>query len=207
MNSSTEMEMEKESDPLEAALQDFRSEVNKACKALKRSSFQQEPAYVAALMGKLAGMVIKAGTITLQTTVVNDRGPKAAEKQFGADFALILEHEQGGVSKAILGQAKGEAIEDLSAAKQKQFFNQCEKIQRYTNHLIGFEVPTSGNFIPMVRKVNIGPPLSLKDPQRLDDYLVNQFIACHHGDTRSKFVEAVADSDLVQLHILIKNNV
>ena len=58
----------------------------------------------------------------------------------------------------------------------------------------------------MVREVDIGPPLSLKKAQRLDDYLIDRFIACHHGDARARFVEAVKDSDLLQLRILITNN-
>ena len=163
MSFDTEMEP----DPIVAALQYFRIEINRACNELMRSSFQQEHAYVSALMGKLTGKVIQVGTTRLQTTIVNDRGPGAAEKEFGADFALILENMLGGVSKAIMGQAKGGEIDDLSASEKKKFIDQCEKIHKYTNHFIGFEAPASGNPTPMVREVDIGPPLSLKKAQRL----------------------------------------
>lgn len=197
-------EMQREPDPMVAALQHFRFQVNAACSAINRSSFQQEPAYVAALMGRLTGMDIQVGAIRLQTTVVNDRGPGAAEKEFGPDFALILENKRSGVSKAILGQAKGGAIEDLSIADQTKFFNQCTRIAKYTDHFIGFEAPTIVNSPPMVREVNIGPPLSLKKAERLDDYLIGRFIACHHGDRRPQFAEAVKDSALLQLRVLIR---
>ncbi|WP_312525334.1 hypothetical protein [Comamonas sp.] len=78
MSSSTKM-LKKE-DQEKAFLIMLRSEINKRCQELDRESFQQEPAYVGALVGKLAGMNFQNGAIRLQTTMVNDRGPRSAEK-------------------------------------------------------------------------------------------------------------------------------
>jgi hypothetical protein len=100
-----ELEYENCSNPMEELLNKFRLELNNCCKLINRSSFQQEPNYVAALMGKLTGISISGNGHFIRTTIVNDRGPKSAEKEFGADFAIILE-SPGGLKKSNLRASK-----------------------------------------------------------------------------------------------------
>ncbi|WP_349606980.1 hypothetical protein [Cupriavidus sp. DF5525] len=180
----------------------FRLQVELACRQLSRLAFQQEPAYVAALMGKLAGMQIQIGSSWLRTSVVNDRGPSSAESEFGADFAIVLESTSG-VSKAVLGQAKGSGIDSLPQNQQDNFLRQCGLMAQKTKHFIGLEAPTGTNTMPIVRKGIWGPPLSIESGRRLDDYLADIFIACQHGDRRNGFVQAVKTSDLRQLRVLV----
>ncbi|AXF20257.1 hypothetical protein CUJ89_06920 [Burkholderia pyrrocinia] len=193
--------MEMEKDPMERILQKFRMQIRLACRQLKRSSFQQEPAYVAALMGKLAGMAIHEDSSWLTTSVVNDRGPGSAESKYGADFAIILE-DASGFGKAILGQAKGMSIASLSPSSKSDFDKQCRRMAKKTRHFVGLEAPVLPDTMPIVLKGNWGPPVSVQAPQPLDDYLVEVFIACRHGDTRRDFVSAVKKSDLLQLRLL-----
>lgn len=187
---------------MEKIIEKFRGDIRMACSQLSRLSFQQEPAYVAALMGKLAGMDVSLGHSRLQTSVVNDRGAGSAESEFGADFAIILESDRG-VSKAILGQAKGVNIDKLPPLKKEDFFKQCEKMAKKTKHFIGLEVPMKSGALPTVRQGVWGPPVSILKQLALDDYLVDVFIACQHGDIRSNFVSAVKHSDLLQLRIMM----
>lgn len=196
-----EFEFETSHNPMEDLLKKFRQELNKCCKQIKRSSFQQEPNYVAALMGKLAGIMVSENGLSIETTIVNDRGPKSAEKEFGADFAIILVSSDG-FKKAILGQAKGSNIDDLSAAKKREFNKQCEKILKYSSKFIGLAAPTNNEPIPQIW-LGSGPPALLGRKMSLVDYIVEEFVSCRHGDRRLGFPDAVKDSDLLQLRVLI----
>lgn len=196
------MQIEMQRDPHEEIRSQFRRQVEFACRQLLRSAYQQEPAYVAALMGKLAGMHIQSGSSWLTTTVVNDRGPHSAESEFGADFAIVFESTSG-VSKAVLGQAKGASIDLLSPTERNKLFEQCRLIARKTTHFLGLEAPTGGSTMPIVRRGLAGPPVTIESAgRRLDDYLADVFIACLHGDRRNRFVQAVKTSDLLQLRVL-----
>ncbi|TOL41911.1 hypothetical protein CGH98_23975, partial [Vibrio parahaemolyticus] len=56
--------------------------------------YQQEPAYVDALIGRLDGTLYLGddqGFIRFKPTVVTDRGPASAESLYGADFAIVFE--------------------------------------------------------------------------------------------------------------------
>ena len=194
--------MEMELDDEGEVMRQFRLQIQLACRQLRRSSFQQEPNYVAALMGKLCGMELRSGISWLSTSVVNDRGPASAESKFGADFAVILESTLG-VKKAVLGQAKGGDIDELPPVKKADFFAQCTKIAARTKHFVGLEAPIEPNTMPTVRRGVWGPPVSVLASTRLDDYLVDTFVACQHGDRRIDFVEAVKKSDLLQLRIMV----
>jgi hypothetical protein len=196
------MQTEMQRDPNEELRRHFRLQVESACRQLPRASFRQEPAYVAALMGKLTGMQIHAGTSWLKTMVVNDRGAHSAESEFGADFAFIFESTSG-ISKAVLGQAKGADIDTLRPAEQQNFLRQCRLIATRTNHFVGLEAPTGRNTMPVIRQGIPGPPVSIQAGRRLDDYLAHIFIACQHGDRRNNFVQAVMSSDLLQLRVIV----
>ncbi|WP_156125874.1 hypothetical protein [Paraburkholderia kururiensis] len=195
------MQTEMQHDPQEEVRTRFRLQIDSACRQLRRSAFQQEPAYVAALMGKLAGMQIQSGCSWLTTTVANDRGRHSSESEFGADFAVIFESASG-VSKAVLGQAKGSPIDSLPVSEKNRFLSQCERIASRTRHFVALEVPTGADTMPIIRKGVSGPPVSIEPGRRLDDYLADVFVACLHGDRRGGFVEAVKTSDLLQLRVM-----
>lgn len=197
-----ELEIEKNADPMAELLKKFRSELNKCINQLRRSSFQQEPNYVAALMGKLAGISVSENGLFIQTTIVNDRGPHSAEKEFGADFAIILE-SPAGLKKAILGQAKGGDIDKLGPKKRKEFFEQCDKILKHSNAFIGLAAPTDQNPIPEIW-LGSGPPAAVGRKMNLSDYLVSEFVSCRHGDKRMEFAKAVKVSDLLQLRVVAR---
>lgn len=88
-----------------------------AVEGVSPSRFEQEPAYTAALLGRLTGSVYHGpdGFVLFETTNVNSIGPGAAERWSGADFAITARIRQGSlaIDKAILAQAKRGALEDL----------------------------------------------------------------------------------------------
>lgn len=197
-----EFEFEKEPKTMDRVLDKFRVELENCCRVIKRSSFQQEPNYVAALMGKIAGISISENGHSIQTTIVNDRGPKSAEKEFGADFAIILESPMG-LKKAILGQAKASNIAKLSSSKKKAFNEQCEKILKHSLTFIGLAASTDNDPIPKIW-LGSGPPTAVGKEMNLTDYLIDEFLSCHHGDKRTKFATAVSTSDLLQLRVITR---
>ena len=179
----------------------FRKELKRCCTQIKRSSFQQEPNYVAALMGKLSGLSISENGFSIQTTIVNDRGPKSAEKEFGADFAIVL-ISPSGFKKAILGQAKGSNIAKMSVSSRQKFDTQCNRILKHSRQFLALAAPTDTDPIPQVW-LGSGPPATTGTQMSLVDYLVDEFLSCQHGDKRAQFAQAVTDSKLLQLRMLV----
>ncbi|WP_312525331.1 hypothetical protein [Comamonas sp.] len=75
-------------------------------------------------------------------------------------------------------------------------------MKKFTNHYVALEAP-SGNATPQVHEFNNNPP-PLVHIKKLDEYLVDRFLACHHGDNRPEFTSAVKTSDLLQLQFLVR---
>ena len=183
--------------------------IKKSYKNLDRTRYRQEPAYINALMGKLDGEVFDDGNgkkVQFIVTIVDDRGPNAAESKYGADFAIVFEKVGGKkqISKAILGQGKNGASDDLNRSEKSRLIGQCEKMNTHTSEYIVLEAPTDNSKPPMVRVGDPKNPLKIGARYTLEDYFLKKFIACKHGDKRDKFVEAVQDSTLNQLKIITR---
>ncbi len=176
---------------------------------LPPKNFAQEPAYVAALMGRLAGVAWEdddGAFIKFETTVIDDRGPNSAESRFGADFAITLKmtEQNDVVSKAVFGQGKRGEIEQLGTNEKKRLNEQCRKMSENTKEYLVLETPISIGASPMVRLRN-GDEITPSGPQiSLQKYLVEMFISCKHGDKRPDFVSAVQESSLRQLSIVVE---
>jgi len=173
---------------------------------LERKRYIQEPAYVDAFFAKLDDVVdlgLNNGFIEFKSTIVADRGKGSAEHKYGADFALVYKSANinSSVTKAIIGQAKHANADNLGAKEKNVLIGQCEKMARITNAFIVFEVPVNDYQIPTIR---IGNCLNKKWKEEIipfDEYLVDQVIACHHGDIRQDFIRAIGDSKLTQLKV------
>ncbi|MBU2851191.1 hypothetical protein [Acidithiobacillus ferrivorans] len=184
--------------------------IRQAFSELDIRRYAQEPAYVAALMGRLEGVAWEnedGAQVRFRATVVNDRGPNSAEHQYGADFAITLEmigRDKTVIKKAVLGQAKKGKIEDLTKNEKSRLEKQYNKMSNYTDHLVVLETPTIIETSPMIRVIEDQISARFSERLALQTYLVNMFIACFHGDTRETFVSAVEDSSLARLNIFVK---
>src|SRR3989304_3712378 len=82
-----------------------RQYVSNAVALVDPLRYSQEPAYTAALAKELEGIAYSGplGEVKFISTIVNDRGPGAAEKWSGADLAITAEisDEATQVRKAI----------------------------------------------------------------------------------------------------------
>jgi hypothetical protein len=104
------------------------------------------------------------------------------------------------VRKALLGQGKNHAIEDLRKKEATRLKAQCEDMLSFTDHYIVLEPPEEDGGIPYVR-IGEGdgsiPYHAEKIP--FDEYFVDYLIACEHGDRRESFIEAVHSSNMAKL--------
>ena len=199
-----------------------RRHVARAVSRLEPTRYSQEPAYVAALLARLDGVVYQGryGRVEIQSTIVADHGPNPAEFVWGCDVALVAflrdPHER--VEKAVLAQAKKASIPELTGKERERFLGQCEKMNSATNSILGLEVPRQlGDDVlvreiiveePKVRRLIIEgkrlplPTTHIGGPQPLADYLVHRLLQCEQGDRNPDFVGNVADSKLS--HLIIK---
>ena len=183
--------------------------VLKAVKRLDRKRYAQESAYVDAFLGRLDGVINFGkdyGTIDIKSTIVADRGPGAAEHKFGADFALTFESTgiPSPLKKAILGQAKNGDISKLGTSEALRLTGQCKKMASVTRSYVVLEAPLEPDAIPNIRLGNYKNYNWKIKSIPFPEYLVDQVVACHHGDTNPVFINAVADSKLSQIKITTK---
>lgn len=179
--------------------------VTAAISRLDPERYQQEPQYVAALLGKLDGLVYSGrfGTVELQATVVNDRGPGAAEKSTGADFAITARIEgtdRSVTSKAVLGQAKRGNLEDLPPPELGRLVGQLEQMAARTRHYVVVQTPDRRGATVSVLRSKPRASSQLHADETLTDYL-ERLIVCTHGDRRGAFVASVQDSSLSTLSV------
>ncbi|HAS6341293.1 TPA: hypothetical protein RQK03_004229 [Vibrio vulnificus] len=173
--------------------------IQKAARRVDLARYKQEPAYVTAFLSRLDGEVqIIDGneTITIEflPSVIADRGPRAAESKFGADFSIVFSN--GKINKAILSQAKRDKMTKADAVKLKQ---QCEKMSRHTDHWVVLKMPAVSGQVPQISFKDDG-----SDSIPFDVYITDHIISCIHGDRSERFVNVVQDSDLKGLDIIVK---
>jgi len=184
--------------------------IQSAHEGIERKNFQQEAGYIAAVMGRLNGTIKSPRTngsmeFKFNTVVINDRGPGAAEKKYGADFAIVfkklgVENER---SKAILGQAKNSGANKLNNQEKSRLIEQCEKMHKHTTEYIVIEAPQAGDKGPMVRLGDPNQPLKIGNRKiSLEHYILNYLVGCSHGDHRGNFIDAVQDSSLAKLEVI-----
>ncbi len=186
----------------------IKAHVAEAVSRVDPARYRQEPAYVNAVLGRLDGLVYKgaSGEIEIKSTVVDDRGPASAESKYGADFAItaVISSGKSKVEKAIIGQAKRGRIEELSAKESERLLSQVDKMRRHTDQSVVLEVPELLGSSPRIRLPYLHNDGKFKAPVLLEDYITAQLIACLHGDRRKNFVDAVQDSTLSRLSLIVR---
>ena len=191
---------------------------------LDPARYNQEPAYVIALLGRLDAVVYDKGGffLELRSTVVTDRGPKSGESKWGADFGItaLISDQFETVKKGILGQAKRGDLRNLPPHEAERFRLQGVHMSAATESLIGLEVPTAPATQPLVRILEVPfvyqgvpiqrtlrrfdskiwplsggtPPLFLGEAMPIGRYLSSELIRCLHGDTSAVFLQGISES-------------
>ncbi|WP_398494314.1 hypothetical protein [Variovorax sp.] len=178
-----------------------------AIERLDPTRYDQEPNYVAALLGKLDGVVYEGadGRFELKCTSVNGIGPNAAEKKFGADFALVaaVDYQGQTYEKAVLGQAKKGNSDELSLSESTRLEGQTSTMRTYSDHYLVLHTPRGLGETVTVRRSVPSNPENLHRPETLTDYL-EAMLRCSHGDSRKGFTRSVANSKLPKLKAILR---
>jgi hypothetical protein len=182
----------------------MQEHVRRAVDRLDPDRYSQEPAYVAALVARLDGVVYddRDARVEIVGTVVADRGRGSAEAKWGADFAFTatLIQDEKKEKKAVLGQAKRGRPEHLNHLETGRLGRQCEKMLKATLASVVLSVPVHFGERPLVSLLDdTGKYQRTFD---LADYLSDLLMTCRHGDTRGDFVRSAMSSNLTGLHIM-----
>lgn len=148
--------------------------IAKVVERLDPARYRQEPAYVAALFGRLDAVVYRGSDLILElkSTVVEDHGPNTAESIWGADFGIVasIHSKTEEVEKAVIGQAKRGFLPNLPPREAEAFRKQVVKMSNATKAIIGLEVPEVTGVPPMVRVVDV-PTMFGQVPVSTNPYL------------------------------------
>lgn len=178
-----------------------------AIERLDPARYDQEPNYVAALLGKLDGVVYDGadGRLELKCTSVNGIGPNAAEKKYGADFALIASVDYRGqlYEKAVLGQAKKGPSGKLSSSESERLEGQTSTMRIYSDHYLVLHTPRVYGQTVTIRRSVPSNPENFHRPETLTDY-IEAMVRCSHGDVRKGFTRSVANSKLPKLEAILR---
>jgi hypothetical protein len=186
-----------------------REYVRRAVSGLDPARYEQEPAYTAALLGRLEGVAYNQadGSVVFKATNVNSIGPGAAEDRFGADLAITAEirKDELEVVKAILAQAKRGGLQDLAPSRREELVGQIQKMRHFTHSpKVVLYRDFNGQRVPEVASgIRIMNGLKTK-PIPLPDYFVRRILPTLDGDTRPDFVAAVQESSLGKLEVIAR---
>lgn len=184
--------------------------IDQKIKEIDSGRFRQEPAYVASLFSRIEGVAYQSpeGVIKFKATIVDDRGPGAAEKRTGADFVLTadISVNTNRIQKAIVGQAKLNSIDSLTPKQRSKL---CEQIRLMRSEL-KYKYPKVMEIIEVdgfrqpriLSGINFLMGESYKSVL-FSDYIVDRVLTTLDGNTNSNFVQRVQSSSLSlpRLHI------
>lgn len=184
-----------------------RAYVQRAAAPLDSERFRQEPAYTAALLGRLTGSAYEDDDafVSFEATSIDCIGRGSAERWSGADFAITATIREGAreIRKAILAQSKLGALEELPSREYDRLVGQVRDMRRLTRSPKVLIVPmVNGRREPrMLSGTRISNHQDTPG-QRLQDYFVARVMTTLDGDTRRSFVSAVQDGSLADLRFV-----
>jgi len=185
-----------------------RQHISKAVDSVEPKRYGQEPAYIAALVHSLEGIVYEgpSGKIYFKSVVYSDRARNSAESIFGADVSITAEISDGHsfVRKAILVQSKMGEISKLSL-KDKDFLrSQVTKMKKLTKAPKIMQI-TDMNGKRLIHVVSGNSFLKGVNYRliNLESYFVGRVLTTLDGCTNDVIVSNIQDSKLTQLRVLV----
>jgi hypothetical protein len=140
-----------------SAMRAVTRHISKVVARLDPERYHQEPAYVAALLGRLDEVVDRGRDLTIEfkSTVVDDRGRQSAESVWGADFGItaLIQTPDRSIAKGAIGQAKRGNIGSLVGDERERFRTQVVKMSHSTTATLALEVPMMVGKLPHIRVV------------------------------------------------------
>lgn len=170
-----------------------------AARALAQGRIQLEPAFTDRMLGRIDHLMDGYVGSGIQWTALSltDRVKNSQEKEFGADFAGVLDIDLDDyqAKKGFLAQAKRiEPFETMVAKERRRMVNQCKKMLKHTNDAFVFLYSIKGiSVVPaaVVVGTTFTNPHNLK-PMSLQHFYEGHF-ECTIGDRKI----SVADSTML----------
>ena len=199
------------------------SAINDRLRNVRFSQLGNETNYTPAMIQELRGFTYRDDNcvVRIDGAVVDQY---TTEPWAGADFSVVTIIQQARkpeVRKATIGQSKRHRFESLSEVKLKQILTQIEKksprdltemerlvkqiqdMRRLTPHPKLLEVPSRNGDVP-----NVVSAAGLIEGRRLQhqdfgNWIATRVLPTFDGDTRPFFANAVLESKLSQLLVLV----
>lgn len=191
-------------------LSELREKIQKAFSGLSPERFGQEPNYTSALLGRLQGIEVQSQYgeyAKIEATVVDDRGADSAESRYGADFVITatVGDSKQKIKKAILVQVKNRSIETLSSSQKKDLKEQINKMKTVVSSpkIAGIRRSQGSAML----EVSSGNKMLNDEEYTKSDfptYFNQRVITTLDGTTDKTIVEALQESNLRKLDVLIK---
>lgn len=183
----------------------IKEHINKVISSIDPNRYDQESLYTTALLSRLEGEIYNEYDfyIKIIPTIINDRGKNSAESRSGADFSITAFISDGKktVEKAILVQAKM----NESDLKSKTLIEQINKMKQLTKSpkvMVINPIKDKRNpYICSGNKVLNGEPYK---KEKFADYFTKRIITTFDGDTREDFITEIQNSDLPNLHLIVR---
>jgi hypothetical protein len=188
----------------------FKSEIRQAIVGVDPARFRQEPQYTSAILSRLHGIEVRSDSgeyASVQATDIADRGPNSAEHRYGADFVITatVSDSQRTIRKAILVQVKSKPINKLSNKNMKDLKEQIDKMKKVVD----------SPKVAGIRKENDQAMLEISSGNRVlngetysktdfPEYLNQRVVTTMDGTTKSEVVDALQESNLKKLDLMIK---
>ncbi|HDZ9134289.1 TPA: hypothetical protein ACGFXY_003453 [Vibrio cholerae] len=168
---------------------------------MDRTSYENEPNYIAGFFGKLHNETLTSSTgqfLKIVTSTSNDRGPGTAEKKTGIDFGMVFKwvdsEKEIVFEKAVIAQAKNHLF-NLSKKDKQDLQSQCEKMSKITDSYVAMDCPYDES-VPLICRSSKQPPFwDEKSKISLAEYLCNIVLECLEGDTSKEVVDIAKRSD------------
>ncbi len=182
-----------------------RAHVRQAVEQVSPARFEQEPAYIAALLARLDGVAYEQpdGSVIHSHKRQLNR-TRGRQGWSGADLAITAAIRGGdlSISKAILAQAKRGRLEDLPPREREVLDAQIRDMRRFTPSPKVILIHELGDRSELSSQVESALPKTYKLRSSLSrDYSVRRILTTLDGDTRPDFVGAVGESSLKQLRV------
>ena len=190
-------------------LSELREKIQNAFFDLQPERFGQEPKYTSALLGRLHGIEVRSRYgeyVRIEATDIDDRGAGSAESRYGADFAITatVGDSNQKIRKAILVQVKNQSIDTLPPSQEKDLKEQIKKMKTVVSSpkVAGIRRSRGSAILEVSsgNKVLYGEEYTKSD---FPAYFNQRVITTLDGTTDETIVEALQESDLRKLDVLI----
>jgi len=191
-------------------LQELRSEISSAFLGVEPHRFGQESQYTSAILGRLHGIEVISWYgeyARIEGTDIDDRGRGSAEHRYGADFVITatVGDSTKKVRKAILVQVKNQPIDTLSASSASDLKEQITRMKAVVSSpkVAGIRRDEESAMLEMSsgNKVLSDMEYSKSD---FPEYFNQRVITTLDGTTDETIIEALQDSHLKKLDVLVK---